>query len=173
MIDVLFGRTRAELLRWRGMQIGEKTRIGSAVRVVRPRCVHLGARCEVEHGVFLKCVTPLASLTIGDSVFVGTGVEIDVAASVAVGAHTLIAPGVFITDHAHNHERGRRHDEQGTRLAPVVIGADAWLGVRAIILSGVTIGDGAVVGAGAVVTKDVAPYTIVVGIPARKIGERP
>jgi len=54
----------------------------------------------------------------------------------------------------------------------VVIGDRVWIGYRAIVLPGVTIGEGAVVGAGAVVTKDVEPYEIVAGNPARKIGSR-
>jgi acetyltransferase-like isoleucine patch superfamily enzyme len=172
MIDVLAGRVRAALLRARGVQIGEKTRVGSAVRLIRPRCVRLGAHCEVEHDVFFKCVADGATLAIDSWVFVGTGTEFDVAGSVVVGPHTLLAPGVFITDHAHRHRRGQRHDEQGTESAPVVIGADVWVGARAIVLPGVTIGEGAVVGAGAVVTKDVDPYAIVAGVPARRIGER-
>jgi maltose O-acetyltransferase len=57
-------------------------------------------------------------------------------------------------------------------LAPVKIGDYVFIGPRAIILAGVTIGDGAVVAAGAVVTKDVDPYTIVGGVPAKVIGER-
>lgn len=57
-------------------------------------------------------------------------------------------------------------------LAPVKIGDYVFIGPRSIILAGVTIGDGAIVGAGAVVTKDVEPYTIVGGVPAKVIGER-
>jgi maltose O-acetyltransferase len=172
MMDVLLGRLRATHLRLRGMSVGAKTRVGPAVRVVRPRCVHLGDRCEIEHNVFLKCVREDASLAVGAFVFIGAGSEIDVAASVTIGPHTLLAPGVFITDHAHNNARGLHHDEQGIRSAPVTIGADVWLGARAVVLAGVTIGDGAVIGAGAVVTRDVAPYTIMAGVPARVIGER-
>lgn len=52
---------------------------------------------------------------------------------------------------------------------PIIVGNDVWIGTRAIILSGVSIGDGAVIGAGAVVTKDVEPYEIVAGVPARHI----
>ena len=100
------------------------------------------------------------------------GASASLAASVSIGAHTLIAPGVFITDHEHNHARGVRLDEQGRRIAPVVIGADVWLGTRAIVLAGVTIGDGAIVGAGAVVTTSVPAFAIVAGVPARRIGER-
>jgi maltose O-acetyltransferase len=58
------------------------------------------------------------------------------------------------------------------RGGDVVIGDRVWIGYRAIILPGVKIGEGAVIGAGAVVTRDVAPFTIVAGSPARKVGER-
>ena len=61
-------------------------------------------------------------------------------------------------------------DEEGKY--PVVIGNDVWIGTRAMILSGVKIGDGAVIAAGAVVTKDVEPYTIVGGVPAKPIRKR-
>ena len=55
---------------------------------------------------------------------------------------------------------------------PIRIGNDVWIGAHAVILSGVTIGDGAVVAAGAVVHQDVMPYAIVGGVPARVLGER-
>lgn len=172
MIRLLADRLRALLFRLRGIRIGEKTRIGPWLQVIRPRCVRVGPRCEIEQGVFLKCIDDAARLDIGEYVFVGAGTEIDVAESVAIGPHTLIAPGVFITDHEHNHGRGRRLDEQGRRSAAVLIGADVWLGAHVIVLPGVTIGDGAIVAAGAVVTKDIPSYAIVAGVPARKIGER-
>ena len=172
MIRAIGDRLRAALLALRGMDIGAKTRIGPAVRVRQAHHMKLGTRCEIEHGVFLKCVGKDPSLEIGDFVFIGTGTEIDVARSVVIGAHTLIAPGVFITDHGHNTARTHRLDEQGSQASPVRIGADVWLGARAIILPGVTVGEGAIVGAGSVVTKDVPPYAIVVGAPARKIGDR-
>ena len=62
--------------------------------------------------------------------------------------------------------------EQGHSAASIVVGDDVWIGAHAAILAGVTIGNGAVVGAGAVVTHDVAPYTVVAGIPARVIKRR-
>jgi acetyltransferase-like isoleucine patch superfamily enzyme len=172
MIRTVVSRFRAALLRLRGVTIGTKTRIGPAVRVQRASCVRLGSRCEVEHGVYLKCVGDRPTLEVGDFVFIGAGTEIDVAEAVVIGPHTLISPGVFITDHVHNKGRRQRLDEQGSSAKPVRIGADVWLGARAIVLPGVSVGDGAVVGAGAVVTKDVPPYAIVAGVPARKIGER-
>ena len=132
----------------------------------------MGARSEVEHDVFLKLDAPGARLVSGDFVFFGRGAEIDVVQSVTIGAHTLIAPNAFITDHTHNAAKATRIADQGNRIAPVVIGSDVWIGTGAIVLAGVTIGDGAIVGAGAVVTNDVAPYAIVAGVPARVIGER-
>jgi acetyltransferase-like isoleucine patch superfamily enzyme len=166
------GRARAAALRLRGARIGSKTRVGAAVRARRPWTIGLGARVEIEHGVFLKIVHDDARLVIGDYAFIGTGTEIDVERSVTIGAHTLIAPNVFITDHTHNAAPGMRLDEQGSRGAPVTIGADAWIGTRAVILPGVTIGDGAIVGAGAVVTKDVPAHAIAAGVPAKVIGTR-
>ncbi len=170
---VASGRVTATLLRLRGARIGNKTRIGAMVRARRPWCIEIGACVEIEHNVFLKIVADHARLAVGDYTFIGTGTEIDVAQSITIGAHTLLAPNVFITDHTHNIAAGLRLDEQGNRAAPVTIGSDAWIGTRAVILSGVTIGDGAIVGAGAVVTKDVPPRAIAAGVPAKLIGTRP
>jgi len=68
------------------------------------------------------------------------------------------------------------HDPQSAEFADrggdVVVGDRVWIGYRALVMPGVTIGEGAIVAAGAVVTKDVAPYTIVAGVPAKPIGER-
>ena len=169
---VVAARLRAMLLRLRGARVGAKTNVGARLVVQNAGGIELGSRLEIEHDVFLKLVAPDARLTAGDFVFLGRGVEIDVAKSVTIGAHTLIAPNVFITDHTHNSARAARLADQGNRVAPVSIGSDAWIGAGAIVLAGVTIGDGAIVGAGAVVTSDVAPYAIVAGVPARVIGER-
>jgi acetyltransferase-like isoleucine patch superfamily enzyme len=69
------------------------------------------------------------------------------------------------------------HDPRSPTFAdrggPVSVGDRAWIGFRAIVLPGVTIGEGAVVGAGGVVSRDVPPFTIVAGNPARPIGSRP
>jgi acetyltransferase-like isoleucine patch superfamily enzyme len=62
-----------------------------------------------------------------------------------------------------------RIDEQGVSTNPVTIGDDIWIGANAVILPGVTIGDHSVVAAGAVVTKDVPPHTLVAGVPAKII----
>ena len=93
---------------------------------------------------------------------------------VTLGRYAMLAPEVVIIGGDH------RIDEPGKpilfsgrpELARTVVGADAWIGFRAIVMAGVNIGRGAVVAAGAVVTKEVPPYEIHAGVPARKIGER-
>jgi maltose O-acetyltransferase len=79
-----------------------------------------------------------------------------------------ISPGVWILTDSHD-----MHDPSFPEiLSPVKIGNHVWIGSRALILPGVTLGEGAVVAAGAVVTSDVEPYTVVGGVPARPIGTR-
>jgi acetyltransferase-like isoleucine patch superfamily enzyme len=110
-------------------------------------------------------------LIIGDDVVIGYQCEINVAHSVRIGRHVKLATGVKIFDnnsHPVDPER-RRTMAPMTRcdVAPVVIHDDAWIGMGAVILKGVTIGRGAVVAAGSVVTKNVPDRAIVAGNPAR------
>ncbi len=171
-LRLAMGRLRALWLRLRGARVGAKSLAGPRLVARNVSGITLGMRVEIEHDVFLKLVSSEARLTVGDYAFIGHGCEIDVYTSVSIGAHTLLAPGVFVTDHTHNHAASRRIDEQGIRGGPVTIGDDAWLGAHCIVMAGVTIGDGAIVGAGAVVTRDVAPNAVVAGVPAKVIGSR-
>ena len=104
----------------------------------------------------------------GDHLIINYGCTILDVAEVTMGDWVMIGPHVLISTVNHPlSPRGRRN-----RLGvakPVRIGDDVWIGGHATILPGVTIGDGAVVAAGAVVTKDVPPYTVVAGVPARVI----
>jgi acetyltransferase-like isoleucine patch superfamily enzyme len=169
---LLAARFRALAYRALGSDIGAKCLLGHGVRLDYPAGIRLGRRCELESDVWLKLVSPAAVLTVGDHSFLGRGVEIDVAERVTIGAHVLLAPGVFITDHTHNIQAGMRVDLQGCTNHPVEIGEDVWIGTRAVVLPGVVVGAGAVIGAGAVVRRDVDPGTIVAGVPARVVGER-
>ena len=108
---------------------------------------------------------PNALIALGDNVLINSGVSIYAASAVTIGSHTRIASLVGISDtNSHEVVPG-----EGIRISPVTIGVDVWIGRGAIILPGCRIGDGAVIGAGAVVTKDVRPYSVVVGNPAREI----
>jgi maltose O-acetyltransferase len=115
-----------------------------------------------------------ANLTIGDNSAVGLGCYLSCLAPVRIGDRVLMGPEVMVyTSHHVWSAAERSYFRQGETLAPVVIGDDAWLGARAIILPGVTIGKGCTVAAGAVVTKSTADYTTVAGVPAVPIHTKP
>ena len=105
---------------------------------------------------------------IGDHVFINTGVIMEDAGGITIGEGVHIGCRVVIatTDHKYTESL------ETIVLKPVQIGKKAWIGANASILPGVSIGEGAIVGAGAVVTADVEPYSIVAGVPARKIKMR-
>jgi maltose O-acetyltransferase len=129
------------------------------------RClgVRVGHRVTLGRGLLLLS----RDLTIGDRVFINVGVIIDNKASVVIGDDVAIGPGVLIT--AAGHDMSNPARRQGTvRAVPVRIERGSWIGARAVILPGVTIGEGAVVAAGAVVTRDCKPHTLYTGVPARE-----
>jgi len=79
---------------------------------------------------------------------------------------------VYIVDSNHGIQKNVPMNQQPNSSQPIQIGNDVWIGAQAAILSGVSIGDGAIVATGSVVREDVAPYSIVGGVPAKVIGER-
>jgi acetyltransferase-like isoleucine patch superfamily enzyme len=166
------GRIVARVWAARGARMGAKASVGRRCTIDRPWCLQMGERTLLEPEVYLKLVADDASLRLGDFVFVGRGVEFDVAGEVTVGAHTVIAPRCFITDHNHGMRADSRIDQQPGAIGRVTIGADVWLGAGVVVLPGVTIGNGAVVGANSVVTRDVANMNIVAGTPARVLRTR-
>lgn len=85
---------------------------------------------------------------------------------VDIGDDTLIGPGVRIISYQHRHARDTTIRSQAVDARPIRIGRDCWLGANSVVLAGVTIGDGAVVAAGAVVRADVPDFAIVAGVPA-------
>ena len=89
---------------------------------------------------------------------------------VKIGSHVNLAQGITVTALNHNFDDSeKRIDEQGVSTKPVTIEDDVWVGANAVILPGVTIGNHCVVAAGAVVTKDVPPHSLVAGVPAKVI----
>lgn len=89
---------------------------------------------------------------------------------VEIGSHVNLAQGITVTALNHNFDdTQKRIDEQGVSTNPVTIEDDVWIGANAVILPGVTIGNHCVIAAGAVVTKDVPPHSLVAGVPAKVI----
>ena len=163
---------RPQVARLRGARIGHRVRFGPRVRIDRPWTVTIGECSELEADVWIKVVADEAEVKVGAHVFLGRGVELDVSRSVAIGAHALVAPGVFITDHAHRLVSRRRIAAEGCEAEPVTVGEGTWLGARAVVLPGVRVGQGAVLGAGAVVSRGVPDWTIAAGTPARVLRRR-
>jgi acetyltransferase-like isoleucine patch superfamily enzyme len=107
-------------------------------------------------------------ITIGDFTSIGDQCTLDGRGGLTIGNSVNFSTGVWIWTMQHQ----VNDPEFGCESAPVVIEDFAWISCRAVVLPGVRIGKGAVVAAGAVVTKDVEPFAVVGGVPAKKIGER-
>lgn len=105
----------------------------------------------------------------GNEVSFGSGCHIyEPRAGLTIGEHSMIGGGVLICGVNHGYSaHGIPMRQQPFEAAPIVIGRDVWVGMGAIILPGVTLGDGAIIAAGAVVTSDVASGAVVSGVPAR------
>ena len=111
-------------------------------------------------------------IIIGDNS--GLGVNCSVRGPLEIGANVMMGPDVIIMTSSHNVDSTSIPMNQQGSLPKqkVVIGDDVWIGTRVIILPGVRVGTGSIIGAGAVVTKDVPDYSIVVGVPAKIIKYR-
>lgn len=111
-------------------------------------------------------------IKIGDNS--GLGVNCEVRGPLEIGENVMMGPGVCIMTSKHNVSRTDIPMCQQGHLPKqkVTIGNDVWIGTRVIIMPGVTVGNGSIIGAGAVVTKDVPDYAIVAGVPAKVIKYR-
>jgi acetyltransferase-like isoleucine patch superfamily enzyme len=172
--------------------IGKSCLIEEDVRIHVPQRIHMGSRVFVGQYCYLD--GQQSFLRLGDDVHLarfctlragergielhdGVGVNtrsyLDGNGGLEIGPNTLLSPGVQIITGNHVHsDPSIPIKHQGTEYGRVTIGADCWLGTNVVILPGVRIGDGAVVGAGAVVTKDVPELAVSVGVPARTVGHR-
>ncbi|UKK60180.1 acyltransferase [Prevotella communis] len=147
---------------------GRGSKIYWSVRMDTPpyRLFSLGQNSVVES---YSCINnAVGDVIIGDHTRIG--IHNTIIGPVTIGSHVNLAQGITVTALNHNFsDTTRRIDEQGISTNPVTIEDDVWIGANAVILSGVTIGQHAVVAAGAVVTADVPANTVVGGVPARII----
>ena len=172
--------------------IGSMCLVEEDVRLQVPRRVHLGRRVFIGQYSYLDGGT--SALRLGDDVHVArfctlrageAGIEVKAGAGInircyldgnggiEIGENALLSPGVQVISGNHVFaDPSVPIRWQGTAYGKVTIGDDCWLGTNAIVLPGVTVAKGSVVGAGAVVTKDLPDYSIAVGVPARIVGHR-
>mgnify|MGYP006138619401 CR=1 FL=1 len=112
--------------------------------------------------------SPQALIQVGDGTRIN-GASIHATSSITIGRNCLIASNVMILDSDGHGVAVADRERHNPVAAPIVIEDDVWVGANAIVLKGVTLGRGSVVAAGSVVTRDVAPMTLVGGNPARFI----
>lgn len=126
-----------------------------------------GKHVNFEHGARFD-----PELSIGD--YSGVGVNCLVSGQTYIGSHVMMGPDCIMYSYSHAHDRlDIPMDHQGFEdPTPIHIGDDVWIGARVILLPGVNIGSHCIIGAGAVVTKDVPDYAIVGGVPARVLRYR-
>lgn len=176
---------RRKVVRLPGVDVHTSARVNfSGIAGRPPERLSIGSGSIFEGQIFSE--RPGTGVSIGENSFVGYSTLI-CAEGIEIGDDVLISWGCTIVDH-HSHALSwdqRRNDVRdwyhgrknwdAVKISPVRIGDKAWIGFNTIILAGVTVGEGAVVGCGSIVTKDVPPYAIVAGNPARLIrqGEVP
>lgn len=153
--------------------LGQDVYFESDVALMRyPKNISLGNSMVLKKGARICPCNEKATISIGDNTTVGYHTYMFASEKIEIGDNCLIAPFVYIVDSDHSIEKSLPINQQPNLTAPILIGNDVWIGTSAKILKGVTIGNGAVIAAGALVKDDVEPYSIVGGIPAKKISER-
>ena len=140
------------------LKVGKDTIIGSN------SLLHCGGRnwCNYEGGI-----------RIGKKSYIGPHSVLFGAGEIEIGNNVLLGPGVVLASHQHSH-RELTHviQDQPMDFGKILIEDDVWIGSRAVVLLDVKIGRGSIIGAGAVVTKDIPPFSIAVGVPAKVIKNR-
>ena len=147
---------------------GKHSVIHRSARMDTPpyRLFSLGDYSVIESFVCIN--NAVGDVVIGDHTRIG--LHNTIIGPVEIGNNVNLAQGITVTALNHNFsDTNKRIDEQGVSTNPVTIEDDVWVGANAVILPGVTIGEHCVVAAGAVVTKDVPPHSLVAGVPAKVI----
>jgi galactoside O-acetyltransferase len=159
----------------------ERIRIGAHARIAgnavlranteHPNGVSVGRRTSILENVLINANR--GSVVVGNDSWLGPFCLLYGNGDIRIGDGVLIAGHTSINTVSHHAERvDIPISEQGTEIAPVVIHDDVWIGLNAVILQGVTIGRGAIIGAGAVVTRDIPAWSVVCGVPAKVVRSR-
>lgn len=157
------------------LHLGDRVHLDRDVRLASAgsdTLICLNDRVRLDRGVDVQARTG-GRVEIGTGTYIGPYTCITGPGQVKIGNNCMIASQVGI--YANNHQFNDRDcliKEQGLTTEGIVIGDDCWLGTGVKVLDGVTISKGSVIGAGAVVTKDIPPYSVAVGVPARVVGQR-
>jgi len=164
-------------VRLMGGRLGRRARVYGGARIVmasRKARIEIGEGFRILRNAVVNTLPPEGTVRLGRYVHLGETSMVTAAQSVEIGDDVVIGPQTIVVD---AHHCTANPDEpirvQGIRAKPIRIDQGAWLAAHVTVLGGVTIGCGAVVGAGSVVTHDIPPFAIAAGVPARVIGQRP
>jgi acetyltransferase-like isoleucine patch superfamily enzyme len=166
LVETIRARLRPAKYRMaRRTQVGRRVRFGRGVRIIGRATI--GDGTEIGSNTWIVAVTPGAVVEIEANTFIASQCIIAARERVHIGSETMIAELVTIRDHDHDPDFPPKSGH--TLSAPIIVGSRVWIGTKATLVRGVTVGDDAVVGANAVVTADVERATIVGGVPAKLI----
>jgi acetyltransferase-like isoleucine patch superfamily enzyme len=163
--------SRARIIYYRSMGVNIEGN-GRLHRISIPRNwadITLEYGVALDAGVTILCNGPPKrdKIRIGSGTYINRGTILDARNKLHIGRNVMIGPNCYFTDANHGTAPGSSVKSQPMQLASLIIEDEAWIGAHVVILPGVRIGKGAVIGAGAVVTRDVPGETIAHGVPAR------
>jgi len=185
-LNQLYGAGRGAKVGWGVDVVGpQRLRLGRNFQMQGPGRLHATANQLEPHtgyslefgdnaNIYPYCsfVTAGGYIRVGDDFIIQSFVLLDGIGGIEIGNQVMLGTHVQVYSSNHQIRRDQPIRKQPLDLHRTVIGNDVWVGGNAVILGGVNVGEGAVVGAGAIVTKDVPPYAIVVGSPARVVRYR-
>lgn len=189
-------KIRTEYYKTKFKSMGENVYIGKGVNIENPQYISIGDNVEIHDGVTLRARGE-GGITIGDStriqqrvyldtekaetgyikigkkVYIGTGTTLFAHMGLEIGDHCLLAQNITLTPYSHIFDDANSTIYgQGGNCKKVTIGRDVYIGMRVAIMYSGDIGEGSVIGAGAVVVKPIPPYSVAVGCPAKVIKKR-
>lgn len=160
------------VIKWRFRKCGSGLRLPLSTVITGHKNIAIG-NDFVSMGSLYLYANDDGCLEIGDNCDTNTNVQLGAAhGRLIIGNHVMIAPNVVIRAANHGMSRSSLMKSQQSIPGEIVIEDDVWIGANAVITANVRLAKGTVVGAGAVVTNSTEPFSIVGGVPARKIGER-
>jgi len=162
------------ILYFRGGSIGRNVKIFPLVKIVsnKDRIIEIGDNVTIMQGVIIS-TSASGKCTIGNNVYIGEYSVLTSNCEITIEDDVLVAPHNNLVDFDHSYDnRAVKIIEQKVNAQKILIKKGVWIGTNCCILKGVTIGEGAIIGAGSVVTGDIPPYCIAVGNPAKVIKNR-
>ncbi len=165
---------RTSKYKFLGMKVGKGTFL-PIIGVSWPHQISIGNYCRLENGISFKfdgIYKDGPNIIIENNVFLGANVEFNIRKKISIGADCLIGSNCKFIDHDHGFKLNELIRSQGGTEQAIYIGKDVWLGSNVIVLKGVTIGDGAIIGANSLVNKTIPANEIWAGNPIKFIKKR-